>query len=55
MPVIFTIFANPKGDLQGLSQEQNGIQDALDPLVGVACNVPAFSAYFAEIIFKCGE
>ncbi len=38
-----------------LSQEQNGIQDALDPLVGVACNVPAFSAYFAEIIFKCGE
>ena len=33
MPVIFTIFANPKGDLQGLSQEQNGIQDALDPLV----------------------
>jgi len=33
-----------------LSQEQNGIQDVLDPLVDVACNVPTFTAYFAEII-----
>ena len=33
MPIIFTIFANPKGDLENLSLEQNGIQDALDPLV----------------------
>lgn len=33
MPIIFTIFANPKGDLPNLSLEQNGIQDALDPLV----------------------
>ena len=33
MPIIFTIFANPKGDLTNLSLEQNGIQDALDPLV----------------------
>lgn len=33
MPIIFTIFANPKGDLTNLSLEQYGIQDALDPLV----------------------
>lgn len=32
MPIVFTIFANPSGDLL-LTQEQNGIQDALDPLV----------------------
>ena len=33
MPIIFTVFANPRHDLANLSQEQNGIQDALDPLV----------------------
>ena len=33
MPIIFTVFANPRQDLANLSQEQNGIQDALDPLV----------------------
>ena len=31
-PVIFTAFANPHGDLSNLTQEQNGIQDALSPL-----------------------
>jgi hypothetical protein len=30
--VIFTAFANPKGDLANLNREQNGIQDALMPL-----------------------
>lgn len=30
--VIFTAFANPKGDLANLTAEQNGIQDALLPL-----------------------
>ncbi|MFM8449527.1 MAG: CHAT domain-containing protein, partial [Haliscomenobacter sp.] len=32
MPIVFTIFANPHGDLL-LTEEQNGIQDALNPLV----------------------
>lgn len=32
-PVIFTAFANPKGDLVNLTKEQNGIQDILMPLV----------------------
>jgi hypothetical protein len=32
LPVIFTAFANPKGDLTNLIYEQNGIQDALMPL-----------------------
>ena len=31
-PVIFTAFANPKGDLINLNKEQNGIQDILMPL-----------------------
>jgi len=29
IPVIFTVFANPHGDLENLKQEQNGIQDKL--------------------------
>lgn len=32
LPVIFTAFANPNGDLANLTLEQNGIQDALGPL-----------------------
>ncbi|MBC7777966.1 MAG: CHAT domain-containing protein [Phycisphaerae bacterium] len=32
LPVIFTAFANPHGDLSNLTQEQNGIQDALGTL-----------------------
>ncbi|MDX2134749.1 MAG: CHAT domain-containing protein [Saprospiraceae bacterium] len=32
IPVIFTAFANPKGDLSNLTNEQNDIQDALAPL-----------------------
>ncbi|MFN0215049.1 MAG: CHAT domain-containing protein [Saprospiraceae bacterium] len=32
LPVIFTAFANPHGDLSNLTQEQNGIQDALGAL-----------------------
>ena len=32
IPVIFTAFANPRGDLFNLNQEQNGIQDVLGAL-----------------------
>ncbi len=32
LPVIFTAFANPHGDLANLSREQHNIQDALAPL-----------------------
>lgn len=32
LPVIFTAFSNPRGDLANLTPEQNGIQDALGPL-----------------------
>ena len=35
LPVIFTAFANPKGDLQSLNDELNGIQDAFLRIKGI--------------------